>query len=33
MISEGEREKVITIFINKLIRTVDKIKQRNDPSR
>ena len=31
MINESEREKINTTFINKLIRTADNIKERNDP--
>ena len=33
MISENDREKINTTFINKLIRTADNIKERNDPPR
>ena len=33
VISESGREKINTTFINKLIRTADNIKERNDPPR
>ena len=33
MISESERKKINTTFINKLVRTAGSIKERNDPPR